>query len=74
MVASIKHYGGSICDDRGLISFEEKRNNNDRRQKNNESLLTTMQCKKIVRDRAMGLAMIKRGYKPKFGNLLTKMR
>ena len=65
MVAIIEHYGGSICDDAGLVEHEE---NKDGGARDKETYL------KIVRTKTIGCAIIKRANAERCKLLLKDIR
>jgi len=65
LVATVEHYGGSVCEDEGLLEYEKKKDGNVRTSKNYPG---------IVRAKVMGYVVIKRANAERFGDLLKDLR
>lgn len=74
IVATIEHYGGTVGEEKGLVDHEAKNNREENRMNQNIPLISRNQCKKIAKDKAIGLTLIKRGNKSRFASLISRMR
>ena len=64
LVATIEHYGGSICEDPGLLAHEKEESPSK----------TDKEIKVIVRGRVLGCMCIKRANAERFKKLLKNLR
>ena len=65
LVAAIENYGGSICNNEGLLEYEMKKDGN---------VKTTKNCTGIVRAKVLACAVIKRANVVRFKELLKDLR
>jgi len=65
MIATIEHYGGSVCTDEGLLVYKNKNDGNVTTNKNYESM---------VKGKVLGCAVIKREKAEHYGGLLKNLR
>ena len=70
IIDAIDHVGGSIFDDKGLIEHETKKDQDQL----SSVRRSEEQIKKDVKEKMMGLMVIKRANKLKYGKLLTTIR
>ena len=70
IIEAVSYIGGSIFEDKGLIDHEREKDENNllAKTRSEEDL------KKDVKDKTMGLMLIKRANKAKYGGLLTTIR
>ena len=65
LIATIEHYGGSVCTDEGLLMYEKKKGGNITTNKNYEAM---------VKGKFLGCAVIKRVNAERCGDLLKNLR
>ena len=61
----IEHYGGSVCDDEGLINYEKK---------NDGNVTTSKNYAAVVRAKVLDCAVIKRANSERYSDLLKDLR
>jgi len=65
LIATIEHYGGSMCTDEGLLMYKKK---------NDGSVTTNKNYESIVKGNVLGCAVIKRANAEQYGDLLKNPR